>query len=348
MARKEHPQTREMTKTTRAAEKIAAAQIKLRKQPNLTARAGKPRTIRMPLEEWIAVADAPVQRDTKRHWETKAHKYLKNLKSAHYTVHMAVTDTGKRYKLDAHARTYGWVNGLTDAVPDYVTVIVHYVNDEDDVIDEYNTFDSTGQAKDAADQLFSAFKQFNIVYQSKFFHNCRGIVTAMKEALWEIGKLYEVPDAPANLRNVSVGTCVQFFQHQLRALDSIDPPYSKFKGPPTTAFLLAHFKYTELGKHADDVIEFFRLYRNDAGVKNGKIHDAVYEVTRIMNRTSGGGANQRLARLAQLLGCVERFVSPGGKHVNWQNGQSVDMDIYLLEESALKCKNIQRNKRITR
>jgi hypothetical protein len=231
----------------------AAAPVLKRKQSNSATQAGKPATIRMPLSKWLTVPDAPVQRDTERHWR-KAKPYLTKLREAHYTVHMAVTADGRMFKLDGHTRSYGWSRGLTDTIPDYVTAVVHYVKDEEAVIEEYYTFDNSGQVKNAADQLFSAFKQFGIAYSSPFFRGCQGIVAAMKEALWEVGKLYEIPGAPANLRRASVATCVEFFQEQLRALDAIEPTKARFSGPPTAAFLMAHFKYTELKKHVPDVI----------------------------------------------------------------------------------------------
>jgi hypothetical protein len=67
-----------------------------------------------------------------------------------------------------------------------------------------------------------------------------------------------------------------------------------------------------------------------------------------MAKKGGGGAGHRLTRLAKLLGCVERFVGPGGRKANWQNGPSVDMDDYLIEEETLKCKKGQRKKGMTR
>lgn len=309
-----------------------------RKEISSAKRTGKPATRIMSLRQWAAILDAPVQRNSAEHWK-EAKKRLSVLREAHRTVHMAVTDAGEEFKLDGHTRTYGWIHNLTNAVPDTVLVIVHYVKDIDAVIEEYNTFDSAGQVKDAADQLYSAFKQFNIDYSSKFFIGCKGIVAAMKEALWEVGKLYEIEGAPANLRNVSVATCVQFFQDQLRALDSIGPTYGRFSGPPTSAFLLAHFKYSELGKSVDDVVEFFRRHQQDEGVKTGVTHDAVFEMSKIMAKKSGGGAGHRLDRLSRILGCVERFVGPGGKNGNWKNGGRVDMENYLLDEHSLLTKN---------
>jgi hypothetical protein len=336
MARKEHPQSKGMA--SRAAQKAA---ITPQKKSSAARRLGRPETRTMTLKQWAEVQDAPVQRDTAKHWN-KAKKYLSTLREAHRTVHMAVTDDGKEYKLDAHTRTYGWMNGLTDAVPDYVTVKITYVKDEDEVIEEYYTYDSGGQTKDASDQLYSAFKQFNISYQSSFFAGCKGIVSAMKEALREIHRLYEIENAPANIQHVSVATCVEYFQEQLRALDSIMPTKTRFSGPPTAAFLLAHFKYSELGKNVDDVVEFFRRHQNDEGVKNGKTHDSVYEITKIMAPRNGGGAGQRYERLAKILGCVERFVSPGGRTGSWTNAAKVDMENYLLDEHALLVKKNQR------
>jgi hypothetical protein len=343
MARKEHPQSRG------AAKKVAAkaAAISIRKKSNNARKLGRSNVKTMTLAQWLAVPDAPVQRDTEKHWR-KAKAYLSKLCEAHYTVHMAITEDGKQFKLDSHTRCYGWANKLTDAVPDYVTVIVHYVKDEEAVIEEYYTFDSTGQAKDAADQLFSAFKQFDIKYESSFFRGCKGIVAAMKEAIWEVGKLYEIDGAPVNLRRVSVATCVEFFQEQLRELEAIDPTYSRFSGPPTAAFLLAHYKYSQLGKNVEDVVEFFRRHQKDEGVKNGKLHDAVYEMTKIMAKKGGGGASHRLDRLSRILACVERFIGPNGRKANFQNGGQVDMENYLVDEHAMLAKKNKSRKSITR
>lgn len=302
---------------------------------------------RMSLKKWLAVPDCPVQRDTARHWQ-RAKSYLSVLRKAHCTVNMAVTDAGEEMKLDSHSRCFGWSNGLTDAVPDYVDVVVHHVKDMDAAIEEYYTFDSAGQVKNAPDQLFSAFKEANIDYTSTFFRGCKGIVASMKEALWEIGRLYEIDGAPANLRKISVAACVKFLKPQLAALDSINPTYGRFSGPPTAAFMLAHFKYSELGKHVEDVVEFFRRHQNDAGVKNGKRHDAVYEVTKIMAKKGGGGAGHRADRLNRILGCVERFIDSSGKPTDFQKGGLVDMENYLIDEHCLLSKKNKSRKQITR
>jgi hypothetical protein len=337
-------------KSRAAAKTSVAAHAARRKVAGSAKRAGKPATRTMTLSQWLAIPDAPVQRDTPKHWNDVKEK-LSVLREAHRTVVMGVTEAGEEFKLDGHTRSYGWANGLTDAVPDTVTVVVTYVKDVDAIIEEYYTYDGTGQVKDAADQLFSAFKQFDIKHKSTFFAGCTGIVAAMKEALWEVSRLYEIDGLPSNARKVSVATCVQFFQEQLRALDSINPTKSRFSGPPTSAFLLAHFKYSELGKHVGDVEEFFKRHQDDAGVKNAKMHDSVYEMSKIMAKKLGGGASHRLKRLARILGCVERFVGPNGRTANWQNGASVDMEDYLLEEHALLTKNgkgARRNKGMTR
>lgn len=321
-------------------EKPSAIALRNRREVGSAKRAGRPATREMTLEQWVAIPDAPVQRDTKAHWnDPKTKKRLSVLREAHRTVHMAVTEKGEEFKLDGHSRTFGWVNNLTDAVPDKVTVVIHYVKDINAVIDEYYTFDDASQAKDAADQLYSALKQFNIRCQSAFLLRGKGVVAAMKEALWQVAKLYEVEGAPVNVRQVSVATCVKFFKDQLQALDSINPTHRRFSGPPTSAFLLAHFKYSELGKSVDDVVEFFRRHQNDEGVKTGRTHDAVYAMSEIMRERSGGGAQHRFERLARILGCVERFVSPGGKTGSWKNKSGVDMENYLIDEHALVAKN---------
>ncbi len=330
---------------------VAVHAILRKKVAGSAKKAGKPATRKMSLEQWLAVPNAPVQRNTPEHWN-EAKSRLAILREAHRTVNMGVTEDGKEFKLDGHTRSYGWANGLTNEVPDTLTVVVTYVKDVEAIVEEYHTYDAAGQVKDAADQLFSAFKQFNIDHSSSFFARCSGIVSAMKEALWEVSRVYKISGLPSNIRRVSVATCVQFFQEQLRALNAIGPTKSRFSGPPTSAFLLAHFKYSKLGKHVEDVEEFFKRHQADAGIKNAKVHDAVYEMSKIMTKKNGGGgAVHRLKRLAQILACVERFVGPGGRTANWQNGSSVNMDDYLIKEHAILTKNgkgAKQKKAITR
>ena len=306
----------------------------------------KPTHRSMTLKQWMAVPDAPIQRNTAKHAASaKTRKNLGKLKPAHLTVHMAALPDGSCYKVDGHTRCYMWANGLTDQVPESIDVVVHQVDDIDDVLDLYNSYDDSGQVKQAADQLYSAFKQFEVPTSSKFFQSAAGIVSALKEAYREVDRAYDL-GYDGDARNVPVTTAVEFFKAQLVALDALNPKACKkngpnFKGPVTTAFLLAHYKYSELGKHVQDVISFFHAYNNDLGVKNGKNYDPVFSVNKTMTG-SGAGEQLRLERAAEILGAVERWLQPQGREAKYSRQAEVDLANYLIDRNARKTSRAQR------
>lgn len=301
----------------------------------------------MTLKQWLAIPDAPVQRNTeKRVREFKVRRRLGTLISAHTNVVMAQLPDGSCYKADAHTRTYMWVNGMTDQVPEKLDVTVYQVDDIDGVLDLYYSLDDSDQAKTASDQLYSAFKQFDIPITSKFFQLSSGIISALKEAYREVCRAYSIETNADESRRVSVAKIVEFFKPQLAALDAIAPKACRnngpnFKGPVTTAFLLAHYKYSELGKNVADVVSFFTAYNNDLGQKHGKKYDPVYSVTKTMS--GPGGAEQiRLQRTAEILGAVERWLEPRGREARYSRQAEVDLSNYLGDHNARKTSRAQR------
>jgi hypothetical protein len=305
----------------------------------------KPAQRSLTLKQWLAIPDAPVQRDTARH--AKKATYLKTLKPSHLTVHMAITKSGEQFKLDGHTRSYMWENDMTDQPPKSVTAIVYQVEDVDEVIELYHQFDSTGQVKNAADQLCSALKQFHVPMTSKFLQRGTGVVAALKEAYREVCKSRgkTTTDGP---RHVALATCVEMFREQLAALDAIDPKTGgrggpNFKGPVTCAFLLAHYKHSQLKKNVAEVVAFFDAYNKNLGTKIGRMFDPVFGISRIMRPGGGGGEAVRIKRTAQILANVERWLGPHGREPNWQTDAEVDMAQYLKEERALKGSIAQRN-----
>lgn len=301
---------------------------------------------KMTLKQWLAIPDAPTQRNTEKHAHKVATRaYLGKLKSAHTHVVMAQLPDGSCYCCDGHTRRYMWVNGMTDQVPEHVDVEVHQVDDIEGVLDLYESYDGAGQVKTASDQLYSAFKQFNVPTESKFFQSCAGIVSALKEAYREVAKAYDI-DTHGESRRLSVATVVEFFREHLVALDAINPKSCQkgpnFKGPVTTAYLMARYKYSELGQNVAEVDAFFDAYNNDLGKKNGKFYDPIYSVTKTM---SGGGAGEqlRLKRTAEILGAVERWLSPrGGRDAQYSRQSEVELSSYLTDGNARKTSRAQK------
>lgn len=292
----------------------------------------------MTLKQWLAVPDMPIQRDTPRHADEAW--WLETLCEAHHTVHMVVLPDGREFKADGHTRSYMWANEMTDAVPESLSVEVHHVRDMEHAKKIYKQYDGAGQTKNAGDQLYSALKEFDVPMTSKFFRNGSGLVSSLKEAYRHVCRAYGI-EITAELKRNLLERAIEFFKPQLAALDAIDPKTSRkggpnFKGPVSTAFILAHFKYSELGKSVDKVAEFFDRYNKDLGSKRGRKYDAVHSVSITMMSGSGGGESQRIERTAEVLGAVERYLGPDGQSCNWSKKSSVDMESYLTREIARK------------
>lgn len=300
-------------------------------------------------EQWAAVPDAPVQRETEKRVMTKRCAYLRKLTSAHLNVHMAITRAGREYKIDGHSRCYVWMHNMSDQVPQDVNVAVHYVEDEEAVVELYHQYDNKKSAKTSRDELVSAFKEAGIERNSKFLQSGTGVLSAIKEAYVMYTKADENAEKVYDERDVDLAVAVKHFAPALEALDALDPKSNRragpnFVGPPTLAFLLGYMKYDDLegGKWLDQMVQFFTDYNNDLGQKvvkkdrKGSTFDPVYGVSIIMQTGRGGGGGQRTQRAAEILGCLERYIRDGGNRPIYERNAAVDMDVYLTQEFALK------------
>jgi hypothetical protein len=293
---------------------------------------------RMSYKQWLSIPDMPIQRDTPSHADEAW--WLETLCEAHFTVHMVVLPDGTEYKADGHTRTYMWVNDMTDRVPEYLNVQVHYARDMEHAKQIYKQYDGSGQTKNAGDQLFSTLKEFGVPMTSKFFKNGSGLVSSIKEAYRHVCRAYGI-EITKEIKRAMLELAIEFFKPQLAALDGINPKTCRkngpnFKGPVSTSFILAHFKYSELGKRADEVVDFFDRYNKDLGCKSERKYDAVHSVTVTMTSGSGGGEGHRTVRTAAILGALERWLDDGGKKCKYVRLSSVDLNAYLSRESARK------------
>lgn len=318
-----------------------------------------PGQLYLSLAEWLTIPPNPVQRNEKKRYNKCAEKFSKVTKSQ-LTVYIAVQEDGVIEILDGHTRTHGWRHGLiADAeLPDELNVIIHFVKDRDETISEYYTFDDQTQTKNGNEQLFSAC-EFNNFFPTEggFVYNGCGLVDALRTAFEilaackQINKsmLRRATETP-NLKKKCKPTlieCVKRFKLALRALDSLNPPSSKFKGAVSQAFLLAHTKYVGIGfgDPSDEakLMEFFTKYRDGlTNRKDGKF-DAVENFREIHNEP-GGGAGDRKEKLPRLLGAIERYVENGPNKMYAQDG-IVNMSEYFKSRTALSKGNGARQKK---
>lgn len=130
------------------------------------------------VEDWIAVEDNPIQRDTERH-AAKA-KHLKVFHLTHSVVHAAELPSGQLIKLDGHTRALLWRRKEIPA-PTQVTVICYMVKDRAEAEQMYKDFDSRAALETTQDKVSGAYGKQNFEPASDLLKS-GNIVTAMRLA----------------------------------------------------------------------------------------------------------------------------------------------------------------------
>lgn len=111
----------------------------------------------MTANEWLRVADCPIQRDTEEHAKKARNKHLKTASPTHSRVSAAQLPDGEIYKLDGHTRALLWKDGSLEAPP-YLFVDMYMVDFMSEVEDLYKQFDNSDAVETASDKLRGAFR----------------------------------------------------------------------------------------------------------------------------------------------------------------------------------------------
>lgn len=219
----------------------------------------------MTLADWAAVSDHPHQRDTIQHAKRSGH--LRMFSEAHRRVSLGLMPDGSRYKGDGHTRTYMWANGMTVGLPDDLKIVadVYRLADESALAKFYELFDNKQAVDTLGDELLSATKFANVVFQSVMMKKGH-FVSAVR---FVHGLM--VPDKPAETYTLRNAT--QYLAKELMWLDSINPAKSEFNGGVTMAALLT---ITRDGSRA---LDFWRRYNEARGWKTDDECDAVQALT---------------------------------------------------------------------
>jgi hypothetical protein len=214
-------------------------------------------TMTMTVDDWIAVPDNPVQRDTERHARKATH--LHTLHPTHQVVDMARLPNGQQYKADAHSRAFLWDGrlageGIRPQRPRLVTVKVWACQNLSDVKRLYDTCDSKAAVETLPDKLHGAQREIGLTFNSTLLKSGR-YGQAVKN-LYQKVYGYEDRKRPDFLR-----ICVTEFVDDLRRLDDCNPSQGHFPFAITMAALATIRAYGE------QAVDFWKGYEREAGWK---------------------------------------------------------------------------------
>lgn len=246
----------------------------------------------MSVEQWIKVADNPIQRDTEKH-AAKA-KHLLTPLPTHQFVFAAQLPGGGLIKLDGHTRALLWERGQV-VPPTMVRVGIIQVKDKAEAEALYKTFDSTNALETLRDKISGAFHRFNFEPQSGILQ--AGYATTALRMAYGIllGGSIHAGSAGINTRSSKVAKkaaladvyeMVNEFSPELTAFDGFGLKIGSASAGIMAAFFLSFRKY------GHKVTPFWTSYFGNAGTKIDGRMDAVqalYEFVNTRNKLRYGG-----------------------------------------------------------
>lgn len=256
-------------------------------------------TLRMTVDEWIAVRDNPRQRDTEGRASRARH--LRVLAPDHSHVSMAVVKGAGKFKLDGHTRAFLWKSGKLERPRGGVEVSVYHVGSPEEAAELYTHFDNKQATKSATDDVHGAFHAMG--YEPKSGLVRTGRLTSGLRGAFAVayGK-----NAKGGTYNHSIFDVINDFAAEILALDDLGCSQGSLTGGEQAAFLLS------FRKHADRVLPFWHAYMGNGGtMANGEM-DGVVAFRRLIEqrkaaKTLAGGDNQYDVT-ARGLACVERWL----------------------------------------
>lgn len=244
-------------------------------------------------QEWIAVKDNPIQRDTEHHAKKAVLGHLKQESATHARVAAAILPNGEMYKLDGHTRSYLWqIEKL--APPKTVLVDVYHVDTVADVIELYKHFDNVGAVETANDRLRGALRLHGINAKSGvILHG--GLNTALALIYNKSGRASDVEKPIKNFKN------------EIIQLDSLGLSNAGMSSPIIAAAIVA------LRVYGQDVLTFLTAYHGNQGRKIGKERDAVQALIETLliakaNKTKTGGYHSNIVIMGRALSAIQAYL----------------------------------------
>ena len=215
-------------------------------------------SIEMSIEEFGAVPDNWIQRDTESH-ATRASRpgnHLSLPHEVHRNVSVALLPTGKYVKLDGHSRSYLWSEQLLSPVPGNLHVTVYPVKNKQEAIDWFRTFDNSSATQTKRDRLFGAFRLHNFFPQHGYLFNSSGLMSAI-EYITSFG----APNKAA-VRALPFDVMVKPWLETLRTLDSGDfTNHYAFRSPIMCAAIMT------IRRDGNRALSYWQSYHDGGGSK---------------------------------------------------------------------------------
>lgn len=227
-------------------------------------------SISMTVDQWLAVADNPRQRDTERH-ALKA-RHLDSLSPTHAFVSAAKLPDGSLVKLDGHTRALKWRRGEL-ARPPRLEVAIIEVRNVEEAKELYTHFDNKAALETAPDQVSGAFREMGFKPKSPLL--AHGNISQALRICW-VG-FHGYSD-----RGRTVYDQINEFAVEILELDDLCVKKRQASSGIVAAFLLTH------RKHGPDVVQFWRKFFNNEGYKADGEMDCVQgliESSLIQNRS---------------------------------------------------------------
>ena len=218
----------------------------------------------MKWDDWAAVPNNPVQRDTIKH-ATRSHRpggHLSKPHESHTQVAMAQLPNGKQFKLDGHSRCWLVESELLPPIKK-VTVTVYEVKDKLAAIDLYYHFDNSAATETKRDKLHGAFRRYGLEPRHGLLLNNCGLMSAIEYTVF--------PKKWADLRNVGFSAMVKPWVPTVKILDSGDfPNHHIFR----SAFMLMALMV--IRRDGEAAMEFIQGYADDTGRKSAVTCDGIF------------------------------------------------------------------------
>lgn len=220
-------------------------------------------TQKLTLDDWVAIPDNPIQRDTAKRAKSASH--LMTFSPSHLRVAIGVLPDRRTFKVDGHTRAFLWSTQKVEGLPSplVLNADVYQCRDREALIELYSHFDSRSAVELPADQVFGASRELGLHFKSPILASGR-YGTPIKR-LYNIVNGYGAAWADAKFTYLAIN----YFRDELLMFDATEPKHNDYGAPIIMAAILTFMRY---GAGAS---EFWVRYGRNEGVKSGQTCDGV-------------------------------------------------------------------------
>lgn len=275
-------------------------------------------TKKLMVDDWIAVEDNPIQRDTEKHAAKARHLHV--FKPTHSVVHAAELPSGKLIKLDGHTRALMWRRKEIPA-PTQVVVVVYPVKDRSEAEQLYKDFDSKDALETTRHKVEGAYNKHNFDPQSALLQTGNivqglrmaygvllggSVKTAAAGGAAERGPLGKDRRSEKQVAtsSVEVYSLINEFSYELHALDGFGLRQGQITSGVIGAFVVS------FRKHGHKVTPFWTGVFGDGGSRTKGQMDGIQAVHELLLGSKGKSGRMHIAdTAARCLNAVEKWLN---------------------------------------